>query len=163
MFRSRKSMIAVLLIILLILFVWYGSASPEPEKGHYPGSEHVVQDREAYVGEKVDIGGRVVETDPLTIEVEYGDDSILLEIVNTSKDADVGDRVSVFGTLNENHTITAETMIVRPLTNWYYMYGVSGAAAIWLLVRLISHWKYTPTGFKPREEPLKLFRRDEDG
>ena len=163
MFRSRKSMIAVLLIILLILFVWYGSASPEPEKGYYPGSEHVVQDREAYVGEKVDIGGRVVETDPLTIEVEYGDDSILLEIVNTSKDADVGDRVSVFGTLNENHTITAETMIVRPLTNWYYMYGVSGAAAIWLLVRLISHWKYTPTGFKPREEPLKLFRRDEDG
>ena len=163
MFRSRKSMIAVLLIILLILFVWYGSASPEPEKGHYPGSEHVVQDREAYVGEKVDIGGRVVETDPLTIEVEYGEDSILLEIVNTPKDADVGDRVSVFGTLNENYTVTAENVIVRPRFNWYYMYGVSGVAAIWLSIRLISHWKYTPTGFKPREEPLKLFRRDEDG
>ncbi len=163
MFRSRKSMIAVLLIILLILFVWYGSASPEPDKGHYPGSEHVVQDHEAYVGEKVDVGGRGVETDPLTIEVEYGDDSISLEIVNTSKSPDVDDRVSVFGTLNHNNTITAETVIVRPRFNWYYMYGVSGAAAIWLLIRLVSQWKYTQDGFKPREKPLKLFRRDEDG
>lgn len=163
MFRSRKSAVVVLLIILMILFVWYGSLNPEPEKGHYPGSEHVVQDHETYAGEKVDVGGRVVETDPLTIEVEYGDDSILLDISNTTKDADEGDRISVFGTLNEDYTITAENVIVRPLINWYYMYGISGAAAIWLLIRLISHWKYTPTGFKPREEPLKIFRRDDHG
>lgn len=163
MFRSRKSAVVVLLIILVILFVWYGSLNPEPEKGHYPSSEHVVQDHEAYIGEKVDVGGRVVKTDPLTIEVQYGDDSVLLEIANATKDADIGDRVSVFGTLNEDDTITAQTVIVRPITNWYYMYGVSGVAALWLSIRIISHWKYTPTGFKPREKPLKFFRRDEDG
>ncbi|MFO7791474.1 MAG: hypothetical protein R6W73_00645 [Candidatus Saliniplasma sp.] len=163
MFRSRKSAIVVLLVVLVILFVWSGSAGPEPEKGHYPSSKDVVMDYEDHVGEEVEIGGKVLDADPLTIEVEYGDESVLLEVINVDEDVEEGDRVSVFGTLRDDNTITAENVIVRPLINWYYMYGVSAVAAIWLLFRLITQWEYTSKGFRPREEPLDIFKRGDHG
>ncbi|MFW6140980.1 MAG: hypothetical protein ACOC53_00295 [Candidatus Saliniplasma sp.] len=163
MFEFKKGLVAVLLLILVILFIWYGSASPEPEKGHYPGSEHIIKDHETYVGELVEVGGKVVDTDPLTIEVEYGDESLLLEVTDTDETAELGDRVSVFGTLEDDNTVRAEKIIVRPRRNWYYMYGVSGIAAVWLLIRIISYWEYTAKGFKPREEPMNILRRDDHG
>ncbi len=170
--RSRGIVIIALLIILLLLFIWYGSLSPSPEKGRFPGNDELVEDYERYKGDEVEIGGEVIETDPVTIEIESGDSTIELKIEDLQEEPDKGDRLTVFGTAEDDKTVRAENEIVRPYWRYRYMYGISLFGAAWVGLRLIGGWRLDKEkfAFEPRSDPLTvketlslLIRGDDSG
>jgi len=170
--RVRTTMMISLLVVLLILFIWYGSISPEPGKGRFPGNDELVEDYENYIGEKVEISGEVIETEPLKIEIESGDKTIELEITGLEEETEEGDRLTVFGTAAENRTIYVENALIRPLWRYVYMYGVSVVGATWIGFRVLGQWRFDREKFalEPRENPLTIReiifrskRGDEDG
>ncbi len=156
--KVRISIIIVLVAILIGFFVWHGTIQPDPEKGNYPGSEELIEEYDKHVGEKVEVGGKVVKTDPLTIETEHGDKSIELKITGTNVSVKEGDRLSVYGTLKEDGTIKAEEVVKTPYLNYVYMYLVSLVGAIWISIRLVKQWRWNSEElwFDKREETLEL-------
>ncbi len=161
MFRSGRSRLLIIILILLILtffFIWYGSLGPNPEKGSYPNQEHLIEDYDAYIGEEVEVGGKVVETDPVRIEAEHGDESIELNITGVEESVEKGDRLTVYGTVEEEQTIEAENAVIQPVVNWLYMYLISGIAAFWVFLRIVKQWRWDSetASLKVREEPLSL-------
>ncbi|MFP4609112.1 MAG: hypothetical protein ACOC55_03480 [Candidatus Natronoplasma sp.] len=138
----RKIAIAILLAMLIIFFIWYGSLGPDPEAGDYPSQEHLIEDYQKYVGKEVEVGGKVLGTDPLEIKAEHGDQEIVLTVIDTEEKPKKNDRVTVFGTLRENNTIEAENTVRHPFWRWIYMYAVSTVAAVWIGLRLIKQWRW---------------------
>lgn len=153
--RSRIVAIITILVLLLSLFTWYGSLSPAPEKGRFPGNDELVEDYEEYIGKEVEVGGEVIETDPVTIEVESGDSTIELEIQDLQEEPSKGDRLTVYGTAKENKTVYAQNEIIRPAWRYVYMYGISLIGAVWIGLRLVGQWKFDKGNFsfKVRDEP----------
>lgn len=170
--RSRALTVITLLLILLLLFIWYGSLSPSPEKGRFPGNDELIDDYEKYEEDEVEIGGEVIETDPLTIEIESGDRTLQLKLVGLEEEPDRGNRLSVFGTAEENKTIQVQNAIIRPSWRYQYMYGISFVGAAWVGLRLIGGWRFDKEKFvfEPRNNPLTvketiyfLIRGDDSG
>ena len=156
--KYRVLTIIVLVLILFTLFVWYGNLESDPEQGNYPGAEELVKDYDKYVGEKVEVTGKVVDEDPIRIEIEYGEQKKGLTIIGTDKQVDKGDRFSVYGTVKENGTIDAENTVVFPFLNYIYMYLISIVGATWILIRIIKQWRWNSKElqFERRDEPLPL-------
>ncbi len=153
MFESKKARFTAILILLILLFtsfVYYGSQSPRPEYGNYPGEEHLIKDYQSYINEKVNVGGRVVETEPLTIEVKYGRDTMELTILNATVSPEEGDRLSVYGVMKEGGSLEAINSVNRPKLNFYYMYVVSVLAAIWVAYRIFDQFKWEDRAASPK-------------
>ncbi|MFW6065060.1 MAG: hypothetical protein ACOC8Y_05745 [Candidatus Natronoplasma sp.] len=170
--RSRALAVIALLIILSSLFIWFGSLSPAPEKGRFPGNDELVEDYDRYIDKEVEIGGEVIETDPTTIEIESGDRTLQLKIVDLENEVDQGDRLSVFGTVEEDKTVRVQNSIIRPSWQYRYMYGISLVGAVWAGLRLIGGWRFDKEkfAFEPRSDPLTvketlslLIRGDDSG
>ncbi len=164
----RKLAIVSLLVILTVFFIWYGSLEPEPDRGDHPGGEHIIGDYEMHIGEKVEVGGEVIEEEPLRIEVEHGDQKIVLTIIDSEETVGRKDRVTVYGTLREGNVIECKNLVVRPYWNWIYMYAVSGVAAVWVGIRLLKQWKWDRENwtFEQRRKPLeskKLIKGEKRG
>ncbi|MBS3817568.1 MAG: hypothetical protein KGY76_08415 [Candidatus Thermoplasmatota archaeon] len=156
--RARLCVIAFLLIILTGLFIWYGSLSPDPDNGNYPHQEHLIEDYDGYVGEEVELTGDVIETGPVKIEAEHGDETIVLTITDVEKDVEKGDRLSVYGVVKEDKTIKADNTVVHPPINYAYMYLISSVAAVWVFTRIVRQWRWDSqkAALKVREEPLEF-------
>jgi len=170
--RIRALAVITLLLILLLLFIWYGSISPVPEKGRFAGNDELVEDYEKYVYQEVEIGGEVIETDPVTIEIESGDRTLRLKLLDLQEEPDKGDRLTVFGTAEENKTIHVQNALIRPSWRYWYMYGISFVGAGWIGLRLIGGWSFDKEkfAFEPRSDPLTvketlslLIRGDDSG
>ncbi len=158
---------SILIILLFSLFIWYGGIKPDPDKGNYPGSEQLIEDYDRYVGKKAEITGEVIDKDPIKIEIEHGNKKAGLTITGTNEDVEKGDRLTVFGTVKQNHTIESENSFSVPFLNYIYMYGISGIAAVWILIRIIKQWKWSKerSRLEKREEPIPLkqiFKGGED-
>jgi len=65
--RGRLAAGVVLLAVLAGLVLWAGAVPSDLMSGGYPDEVDVTPNREAYVGEQVVLGGRVVDTDPVVI------------------------------------------------------------------------------------------------
>ncbi len=151
-------MVAALFTILISLFVWHGSLSPDPESNIYPGERELIRDHHGYIGEKVEVGGRVISESPLTIEVKYGGETMELFVTGTDAKVREGDRLTVFGTLQEDNIVTASKVVVQPFLNIVYMYLVSIVAALWVLSRILTQWRWNhrDKALEPRERPGNL-------
>ncbi|MFW6375639.1 MAG: hypothetical protein ACOCZJ_00585 [Thermoplasmatota archaeon] len=149
---------AVLILLLFSLFIWYGNLKPEPEKGNYPGSEELIKDYDQYIGKKADITGEVVDTDPIEIEIEYGDKEKTLKVTEVNDQVEKGDRLSVFGTVKEDNVIEAENSFSVPFLNYVYMYGISLVGASWIFIRIVKQWRWNSEElwFERRDEPVSL-------
>ncbi len=154
-FKHRLAVVIILTVLLISLFVWYGSLKPEPDVHRYPRAEDLIKDEEKYVGQEVEVGGRVVSTTPLIIEIEHGDDTRELYITGADEEPNKNDRVTVFGTLEDENTIAASEIIVKPFINYFYMYAVSVVAALWILFRISRQFRWDGEGkiFMKREGP----------
>lgn len=159
--KIRFLVIVSLIVILVSMFIWFGSLEPEPKKGDYPGSEQLFEDYDDHVGEKVEVTGDVVNTDPLTIEIERLEKEMRLEITDADISADKGDKLQVFGVLQEDHTIQAENAVRQPLVNYIYMYIISTVAAIWISIRIITRWRWNGEKHRveERDEPLSIIQK----
>ena len=159
MFKSFKSRIFIILILALILFslfVWYGAIQPDPEQGSFPNEKQLVQNYDDHINKKAEISGKVVDTDPLTIETS--DYDLQLVIRGTNEIVNKGDRLSVFGTVEEGRTIRAENVVVHPYLNYIYLYLISVVSAAWIFIRIVKQWRWNSKESKleQREEPLRL-------
>ena len=169
MFKSTKSrslVIVVLILILFSLFIWYGSIQPDPEQGSFPNEKQLVQNYDDYISEKAEVSGKVVDTDPLTIETS--DYDLQLVIKGENKPVNKGDRLSVFGTVEEGRTIQAENVVVHPFFSYIYLYLISVVSAAWIFTRIVKQWRWNSEESKleQREEIIQLtqvFKRGDNG
>lgn len=156
---QRVALIAVLLVALTGLLVWYDTLDPDRADNNLPEASDVKDNPGTYVAERVSVGGTVVETDPLTIE----DEGLTFVIENAAADSKVeaGDRLRVHGTLDANNHIDVSTTIHSEPWEYYYMYVVSLVAGLWVLGRGLNRWTVDSTNWSvvPRAEPVVTLRR----
>ncbi|KAA9397261.1 hypothetical protein Har1130_08105 [Haloarcula sp. CBA1130] len=162
---GRVVAICGLLGLLFALMVGFGTATPDPALGDYPGGDAMAEDHERYVGESIQVTGTVVGTDPVEIAVEYEyaangerhSGTLAITVQNVETAVTEGDSLQVYGTLGPDRTITAENSVSVPAMNYAAMYLVSALAGLWTLGRLVRGWRVNwQTGaLCRRDEPLR--------
>ncbi|MFA9418276.1 hypothetical protein [Natrinema sp. HArc-T2] len=137
----------VLLITLVGLLSWASTAVVDPLETTYPDEADVTSNRESYIGERVVLDGSVVETDPLMIATQPNGNG-RFSVVHTADSLkrstgplETGDRVTVFGTLEDASTLDATRTISTALWESFYMIGISFVAGCWVLARLVRDWR----------------------
>ena len=154
--RTRLVTITILFAILAGLFVWAGTIEPDPANNNYPENEDVFTDPDEYVGQQVSVGGTVVNTDPLTVETSVQGERVTFVVENADPNVSTRDQLSVFGTWQSDHSVTATNVVHREPWEFSYMYVVSFLAGLWVLARLVNRWTLDSTDWAivPRTEPL---------
>jgi hypothetical protein len=156
---ARALAVVVLLATLGGLFVAAGTQTPNPELNDHPGGDEVGPDPDAYVGQEVSLNGRVVRSDPLRVEVEYGTgETFRVTVTGVDPAVADGDVLNTFGTLEDEGTLAADRVIVREPWEMWYMYLVSFAGGLWVLTRTVRRWRVDRQRLAvvPREEPLSI-------
>ncbi|MFC7213849.1 hypothetical protein ACFQO4_07120 [Saliphagus sp. GCM10025334] len=148
----------VLLALLVGCLLVAGSMSDELLESEHPNQMDVRQDRAAYVGEQVVIGGFVVETDPVVVAtLASGHGRFTLvdvddRMIDGDEPLEVNDRVNAFGRLEDESTLVVERAVTRESADAGYLYGVSMVGGLWIVGRLVQQWRFDPTtvAFVPR-------------
>ncbi|SDD78802.1 hypothetical protein [Natrinema hispanicum] len=146
--QSGRLLASVALLLALVgLLSWTGTAAVEPLESTYPDEADVTPDRESYIGDRVVLDGAVVETDPLVIATQSNGNG-RFTVVRTADTLErsagpleTGDRITVFGTLEDVSTLDAERTISTALWESLYMVVVSFVGGCWVLARLIRGWR----------------------
>lgn len=143
--RVRLLVLGILAVAVIGLLGWAGTLTPNPDMNNFPGNDEIGPNPEVYLGDRVSIGGTVVATDPVVIEIEYGGDATRdITLVTVERSVDPGEDVSAFGTLTDPGTLAVERILVRSPWERYVMYGISAIAGLWVLGRLYLHWHLDP-------------------
>lgn len=153
--RTRVIVVAFLMIVLCGLLVWAGTLEPDPDRNEFPNENDFVMSYDAYVGDRVQVGGTVVETDPVVFVVTTKDgDRMEITAVSFEADPSVGDEINVYGTLETEQRVIVIDSYTREPWERYYMYAVSFIAGLWVLVRFVRGWRFDRDtfAFKPRTE-----------
>ena len=159
MIQMRSTRLLSLLILIGILcglLVWAGTLESDPARNEFPDDNDFAVDYASYVGDRIEVGGTVLATNPVVIEVSPdGRDSIELTLTpfNQPDSLSVGDDIVVYGTLEVDNTIAAINTTARQPWESQYMYLVSFLAGLWTLGRFIRHWRLNTESlsFTPRE------------
>lgn len=158
--RANRRVISILLLITgqALLCPLYAQQPANRDAGVYPAMETVFETPDQYRGTPVATGGFVTGTDPITISVETTRGSHAVTILGTELSPAVGDKIRVFGTLTGPRTIRSQHAFVVPQTGLWYTWSVSFLAGLWVLSRLLRHWRfeYARVRFCRRETPLSL-------
>ena len=149
----------VLLAALAGLTVWAGATTDLMSSGH-PTEVDVTPNREAYVGERVALGGRVVDTDPVVIATRasgYGRFTLVdadEALQNAEGPLERGDQVTAFGTLADESTLIVDRTTVGDTAGTAYMLVVSFFGGLWVVGRFARDWRFD-------RRRLAFVRRDE--
>lgn len=159
---QRVVAVVVLLGALFGLCVWFGSLAPDPTVGAYSDASDVGPSPTEYVGTAIEIGGRVVATDPVVIELTYGTRSRRVTVTDVSHPVAEGDTLRVFGTVTESGGVRATNSFAVPPAGGLYTYSISFLAGLWVLARLVTRWRVDPARGLVRRttprRPLRWFR-----
>jgi hypothetical protein len=163
---GRLAALALLLGVLAALVAWYGATAADAALSRFPGEDQIAVGYETWVGTRVQVGGTVVETDPVVVAAEYtawvGDGYergvARFTVRGLSHPVAPGEHLQVFGTARPGRTIEASNGVVVPASNYPYMYAVSFLAGCWVLARLIRGWRIDPAtlAVERRRRPLSL-------
>lgn len=140
--RLARVVVVVLLVVCQFgLIVWFGNVGYEGSP--YPGTDELAEDYDAYVGRQVVVYGQVVETDPVTIETEVDDDSLVrYRLTGLDSDVEEGSYVGALVTPRPDGRLTVRRSVVRGERDHWYTYAVSLAAGLWVLVRVVRDWRF---------------------
>ena len=142
--------------VLFGLCVWFGTLDPVPGLGSYPGEAAVGEAPEDHVGEAVELAGRVVATDPVVVEMDYGTGSRRLVVTDLDHPVNEGDTLRLFGVLTDPETVRATNSFAVPPWGATYTYTVSFLAGLWVLARVCTQWRVDPgRGLVRRQRPLR--------
>ena len=125
----------------------------------YPGEDEVGPNPGTYVGQQVSLDGRVVGTDPLRIEVEYGTgETFAVTVTGVGRAVSAGDHLNAFGTLEAEGRMSADRVFVREPWELWYMYAVSFVGGLWVVARTVRRWRVDADRMAVvrREEPLPV-------
>ena len=137
----------VLLLALVGLLSWAGTAAVDPLDSTYPNDADVTEARDSYIGERVVLDGSVVETDPLVIAtLPNGNGRFTVvhtadSIERSTGPLEIGDRVTVFGTLGDAATLDAARTVSTDPWETFYTVVVSLVGGCWVLARLVRGWR----------------------
>lgn len=156
--RARLLLVAGLLVTLAGLFVLAGTIEPDPRDNSYPNTDEIAENPNSLLGERVVVGGTVTAHDPVQIRFTGGvDRELTVTVTNVDDPPPVGHELQAFGTLTDPTTVEAETALARAPWETWYMYVVSFVGGLWVLGRLVAHWR-------PDSAALSVVpRRDRDG
>ncbi|QLK27067.1 hypothetical protein HYG81_05525 [Natrinema zhouii] len=162
--RGRVAAGVVLLAVLAVLVLWAGAVPSDLMTSGYPDEVEVTPNREAYVGEQVVLGGRIVDTDPVVIATRangYGRFTLVNAeegLQNSDVSLEQGDRVSAFGTLENESTLVVDRTTVGDTAGTAYMLLVSFLSGLWVISRFVRDWRFDldRLAFVRRDGPLSL-------
>ena len=169
--RARIVAVAVLLAAHVALFPAFAAQPVNQDAGVLPGEEEFLNSPDQYLGTQIETGGIVVEQSPLTIRVETTRRTEELHVRGLETTPEPDDKIRVAGTLREPTIIEAQRGFVVPQRGRWYAWGISFLAGLWVLARLVRHWRveYATLGFVPRHRSLTIrdiawwTREDEGG
>jgi len=146
----------MLLGLQAVLFPLYAIQPVNDAAGVLPDENEFLVSPDEYLGERVVTGGIVQQTDPIVIQVQGRSGTQEITIHEADISPTVGDKVRVAGTLSDVRTIRAQTAFVVPPSGRWYAWGISFVAGLWVLGRLIRHWRVdrTTLAFEPRTATL---------
>lgn len=122
--RSHRILaIGIILVVIAGLCVAYGGLGPNPDMGSYPDTGHLAEDYDAYLGEQAEVGGTVIETDPVVIEADAKGTTVTF-VLEGAPSVERGQHVSVFATVHPDH-LEVHDAVVRDAWERLYMYAVS--------------------------------------
>ncbi|MFP8890769.1 hypothetical protein ACLI4U_13510 [Natrialbaceae archaeon A-CW2] len=139
----RLLTICLLFSALFGLFVFYGTLEPAPEVHDYPSTSDLEEHPDLLINEQAEVGGTVVDTDPTIIKLENGHQYVIEE----APEVDAGQELSAFVTVREAATdgvpgtLEAHDGVAQDQWETAYMYAVSIVAALWVLARILRHWR----------------------
>lgn len=139
--HARVLGIIALICLLGSLLVWAGTVPPNPDQHRYPGNEQIVEDYDAYIGKQVQVGGTVVQTDPVVLELTHYRGTRTVTVRDVHQPVQPGDRVVVFGEAQPNDVIDSQGVTVREPWEASYMYLISFLGGLWVLARLSNGWR----------------------
>lgn len=164
--RSRLIGVSLLIVALGGLCVGFGSQTGVQTHAPLPDSDHLGYDAGRYVGDKVEVSGVVINTDPVVIGAEYNyydagerhGDFITLTLRGVDHPLEEGQIVQVYGVLESENAIAVQNIVVVPARNYLYMYSVSFLAGLWVLGRLLAHWRFDATrlAISKRRTPVRV-------
>ncbi|MFP8890767.1 hypothetical protein ACLI4U_13500 [Natrialbaceae archaeon A-CW2] len=159
--QHGRLLAGVLLFSLLIgmLFV-AGTTANDPLEHQYPNEVEVTPNPETYVGEQVVLGGRITDTDPVTIATRasgYGRFTLVDandQVQNADRPLETGDHVTVFGTLEDENTLVVEHGLTQSPDDRSYMFLVSFLGGLWVAGRFLTGWRFDrdTLAFVPRAD-----------
>lgn len=155
---ERALVVCCLLVVQISLFPLYAQQPIDPAAHVYPDGPDVADDPSQYVGDRVSLTGIVQGTEPLVARVETTGGSMSVRVVDHDLSPERGDKVRVFGTLTATDELSATDGFVVPQRGRWYAWGISFVAGLWVLFRLITHWRVTlaTLGFLPRERRVAI-------
>lgn len=135
-----------LLAILLLLGLHLGMFLDYGQYLHgCPNPACFASDYDDYVGQSHRIGGTIIDTDPLTLGVEYAPGRTLdLTLLGMDATVSEGDRVVVYGTLAPDRSMRVIDFIVHPASNLRYMYSISFFALVIVVGLGLKFWRFDP-------------------
>jgi cytochrome c-type biogenesis protein CcmE len=142
-----------LVVSLVALLLWAGTLSPNPGMNSFPGNAEAGPNPSVYLGQHVSLGGTVVSTQPVVVEIEYGvADMRQITFVNLDRSVSEGQQITGFGVLTDGSTLVIERVIVRSPWEIWYMYVISFFGGLWVLSRIVTHWEIDrdQLAFRPR-------------
>lgn len=139
--HARVLGIIALICLLGVLLVWSGTVPPNPDQHRYPGNEQIVENYDAYLGKQVQVGGTVVQIDPVVFELKHYKRTRTVTVRDFPQSVQPGDRVVVFGTVQPNNVIEGQGSTAREPWEAIYMYLISFLGGLWVLARLINGWR----------------------
>lgn len=151
--------------------IWAGATAGDLTESRYPDEVDVTPDRETYVGEQVVLGGRVVDTDPVVIATRasgYGRFTLVdadARLRSGDGPLERGDRVTAFGTLEDDSTLAVERVMTRESSETSYMLLASALGGLWVAGRVVRHWRVdrSALAFVTRERPGSVRTVRDDG
>lgn len=157
---ANGRLLAILLLLtgLAVLCPLYAQQPMNPELGVYPEDDEFVETPDRYIGDAVVTAGTVQQISPLVIEVETPQGIREITIVESALRPDIGDTVRVVGTLTATQTVRSLDGFAVPQTGRWYAWGISFLAGMWVLTRLIQHWRveWAQLRFERRDTSLSM-------
>lgn len=138
--RLGLLVVPLLLVGQLLLGVGFSATYPDPSHPqYYPGASDLTDDYDAFVGDRVALGGTVVSMDPVTVRA--GTLRLTLSRGRGTVGLETGDRVELLGVVKPGHSISPVSIVRYPPDRLLRTYVVSFVAGLLVLFRLLRHWQ----------------------
>jgi len=143
--KLRYRVVAALLLLsaLGVLFVHAGATGDQ--RWPYPDPDDLATDYDAHVGERTFLFGTVRTVDGARMEIAAESESGVVELRVSGVETAVepGGTVQVYGTLEPDHRLTADRVVVVNDSWWaeLYKYVTSAVGALGFLVVFFRFWR----------------------
>lgn len=140
--RPSAKILAPLILLALISLCAYSYFEVD-KHAPYPGTGEIRSNYQSYVGKYVSIFGDVTSVDQ--DEVTISSDGLDFKVQPLQ--AAIGDKVEVFGVLEENYHIAAVNSLAYDKPSYYAIFMRSLIGAALLTFFFLKNWKFDPRKF----------------